>query len=59
MFVAAEVPLDLSFTAAAGRLANLARGGLLARASQGAYADGLTGLVRVGPLVLILGAAVG
>jgi hypothetical protein len=50
MFVAAEVPLDLSFPAAAARLANLARSGLLTRASEGAYGDGLTGLVRVGPL---------
>ena len=50
MFVAAEVLLDLSFPAAAARLANLARGGSLARASEGAYGDGLIGLVRVGPL---------
>ena len=50
MFVAAEMGLDLSFPAAAARLANLARGGSLARASEGAYGDGLAGLVRVGPL---------
>jgi carbon monoxide dehydrogenase subunit G len=50
MFVAAEVLLDLSFPTAEARLANLARGGLLTRASEGAYGDGLTGLVRVGPL---------
>jgi len=50
MFVAAEVLLDLSFPAAAARLANLARGGPLTRASEAAYGDGLTGLVRVGPL---------
>ena len=55
MFVAGEVLLDLSFPAAAARLANLARGGSLTRASEGAYDDGLTGLVRVGPL----GAAAG
>ena len=55
MFVAAEVPLDLSFPAAAARFANLARGGLLTRASQGAYGDGLTGLVRVGPLGAVAG----
>ena len=55
MFVAAEVPLDLSFPAAAARFANLARGGLLTRASQGAYGDGLTGLVRVGPLGAVPG----
>ena len=50
MFVAGEVLLELSFPAAAARLATLARGGSLARASEGAYGDGPTGLVRVGPL---------
>jgi hypothetical protein len=50
VFVAGEVLLDLSFPAAAARLANLARGGSLTRASQGAYDNGLTGLIRVGPL---------
>ena len=50
MFVGAEVLLDLSFPAAEARLANLARGGLLTRVSEGAYGDGLTSLVRVGPL---------
>ena len=55
MFVAGEVLLDLSFPAAEARLANLARGGLLTPVPEGAYGDGLTGLVRVGPL----GAAAG
>jgi len=55
MFVAAEAPLDLSFPAAAARLANLARDGLLTRASEGAYGDDLTGLVRVGPLGAVPG----
>ena len=50
MFVAAEVILDLSFPAAAAGLEDLARGGSMTRASHGAYGDGLTGLVRVGPL---------
>ena len=49
MFVAGEVLLDLSFPAAAARLADLAHGGSLTHASQEAYDDGLTGLVRVGP----------
>ncbi len=49
MFVAAAMGLDLSYPAAAARLANLARGGSLTRASEGAYGDGLTGLVWVGP----------
>ena len=55
MFVAVEVPLDVSFPAAAARFANLAGGGLLTRASEGAYGDGLTGLVRVGPLGAVPG----
>ena len=50
MFVAGEVLLDLSFPATVARLANLARGGSLTRVSEGAYGDGLSGLVRVGPL---------
>ena len=44
MLVAGEVLLDLSFPGTAARLANLARGGSLTRASQRAYDDGLTGL---------------
>ena len=55
MFVAGEVLLDLSFPAAAARLATLARGGSLARASEGAYGDSPTGLVRVGPLGAVPG----
>lgn len=50
MFVADQVLLDLGFGAAAARLAEVARGGLLTRVSQGAYGDGLAGLARVGPL---------
>jgi hypothetical protein len=50
MFVAVEVLLDLSFPAAGTRLTNLARGGLLTRVSEAAHDDGLTGLLRVGPL---------
>jgi hypothetical protein len=50
MFVADEALLELSFPAAAARLPGVARGGLLTHASQGAYGDGLTGLMRVGPL---------
>ncbi len=55
MFVAAEMPVDLSFPDAADRLANLARGGSLTRMSEGAYGDGLTGLVLVGPLGAVPG----
>jgi len=50
MFAVADVLVDLSFPAAQARLADLARGGMLTRLSEGAYGDGLTGLVRVGPL---------
>src|SRR5271165_1457566 len=50
MFVAAAMGLDLSYPAAAARLANLARGGSLTRASKAAYGDGLTGLVWAGPV---------
>lgn len=50
MFIGDEVVLHVSFTAAKARLANLARGGLLASASADAYDDGITGLVRVGLL---------
>ena len=55
MFVAGEVLLDLSFPAASARLANLARGGSLTRVSEGAYGDGLTGLVRAGPMDAVPG----
>ena len=52
MFVGDEVTLDVSFAVARARLANLARGGLLASASEDAYAHGITGLSRVGALGL-------
>ena len=55
MFVAAAMGLDLSYPAAAARLANLARGGPLSRASKGTYGDGLTGLVWVGPVGAVPG----
>jgi hypothetical protein len=55
VFVAGEVPLDLSFPAAAARLANLARGGSLTRVSEAAYGDGPAGLVRVGSLGAVPG----
>ncbi len=45
-----EVRLDVGFRAARARLADLARGGLLRRASDDAYADLGAGLARVGPL---------
>ena len=48
MFASHELMLDISFEAARARLVNLTHGGWLA-ASGGAYADGLAGLIRVGP----------
>ena len=50
VFISDEVLLSVSFAAAQARLANLARGGSLLSASQAAYDEGITGLVRVGPL---------
>ena len=50
MFVGDEVVLDVSFTRARARLASLARDGLLASASEGAYSAGVTGTSRVGAL---------
>lgn len=46
MFVGDEVLLEVSFDAARGRLASLARGGVLLTASQDAYAGGVAGLSR-------------
>ncbi|MBV9093926.1 MAG: MFS transporter [Streptosporangiaceae bacterium] len=50
VFISAEVRLDTGFNAAQARLANLARRGLLRRASHDAYHDLGTGVARVGPL---------
>jgi len=50
VFLGAEIRLDVGFNAAQARLANLARGGLLRRASDDAYDELGTGLARVGPL---------
>jgi hypothetical protein len=49
MFARHEVPLAVGFPAAKARLTLLMRGGLLDGVSQDAYADGLSGLIRVGP----------
>jgi hypothetical protein len=50
MFIGAEVRLGLDFSAAQGRLAHIACGGALHRASDDAYRDLGSGLARVGPL---------
>ena len=49
VFTEDEVKLDLDFTAAVGRLALLLRGNWLDSVSQNAYAEGLTGQIKVGP----------
>ena len=55
MFIGAEIRLDVGFHAAQARLANLARGGLLRRASGSAYHEWQADLARVGPWGTALG----
>lgn len=50
MFIRAEVRIDAGSNAAQARLANLAHRGLPRHASDDAYHDLGSGLVRVGPL---------
>ena len=57
MFVSEEVGLDLPFPAARAGLLGLTRGGWLSAASDDAYADGLSGLIRVGPFGDLFGAS--
>jgi hypothetical protein len=52
MFVCDEVVLNVSFTVAQARLADLTRNDLLRNASEDAYRAGATGLARVGALGL-------
>jgi len=55
VFIGTEMRLDVGFYAAQARLAHLARGGLLRRASDDAYGEWGTGLVRISPLDAALG----
>jgi hypothetical protein len=57
MFACDELVLGLGFEAARARLVNLTHGGWLTAASDGACADGLDGLIRVGPLGAVPGAS--
>lgn len=57
MFVGHEVVLDISFALARARFAQFIRGGWLVDASGRAYADGLSGLIRVGPFGAVAGAS--
>jgi hypothetical protein len=50
VFIDGEVPLDVSFEDARQRLARLALSGILASASEDSYGEGVSELVRVGPL---------
>ena len=55
MFIGAGIRLDVGFNAAQARLTNLVRGGLLRRASGGAYDEWQAGLARVEPRAAALG----
>jgi len=57
MFVSHEVVLDISFALARARFAQFIGDGWLVDASDRAYADGLSGLIRVGPFGAVLGAS--
>jgi hypothetical protein len=57
MFVSRQLTLAVTFQAAQARLENLTHGGWLSAASGDAYADGLAGLIRVGPFGDVLGAS--
>jgi hypothetical protein len=50
VFIDGEVPLGVSLEDARQKLACLALSGMLASASEDAYGEGVTELVRVGPL---------
>jgi hypothetical protein len=49
VFVGQEARLGVSLSVAQTRLSNLIRGSRLVRASEHAYGEGITGLMRVGP----------
>jgi hypothetical protein len=55
VFIDDEVPLDAGFEAARARLADLARDDALANASEAAYGEGVTELIKVGPLGFLPG----
>jgi hypothetical protein len=50
VFIDDEVSVDIGFDAARARLADLARGDTLATASAASYGEGVTELIKVGPL---------
>ncbi len=57
MFVGHEIMLGAAYPEARTGLMGLSHGGWLSDASDGAYADGLAGLLRVGPFGDVAGAS--
>jgi hypothetical protein len=57
MFASHEVRLTMTFARARARLAVLCDAGWLSGPSELAYAEGLAGLIRVGPFGAVLGAS--
>ena len=57
MFASHEVELSMSFARARAKLATLSTEGWLSGPSARAYAEGLDGLIRVGPFGAVLGAS--
>ena len=55
MFISTEIRLNIGFSAAQDKLANLVRDGLLGRVSGDAYDQWQAGLVRAGARVTMLG----
>src|SRR5215467_11576680 len=57
MFVGDEIMLDVAYSDARSGLMRLTHGGWLSDASSEAYAEGVAGLIRVGPFGEVLGAS--
>lgn len=57
MFVGQELSLDISYAVARVRFDQFVQSGWLTDASSRAHADGLSGLIRVGPFGAVLGAS--
>ena len=55
MFISTEIRLDIGFSAAQDKLADLARDGLLGRVSGDAYDQWQAGLISAGPRATMLG----
>jgi hypothetical protein len=55
VIVGDQAVVDVGFAVAQARLMNLMRGSLLLDAAREAYGEGISGLVRVGPLGLAPG----